>query len=508
MLCASTGEAFTLRVLAPTELRVAPTVRPDRSGVRLALSLRDDKGAGVRGVVRVESGTRAPVQARTDAQGHSNIEIAVPRDARLVDVRAQFAGDSTHSAAIAQLRIDLEAPFVSVSLLAPASVDIDGRTAIDLVASVDTGAVAAVNPRGWAVQFYVDGDRVASSEADATGRAAVRLDNSRFVSPGVRALRAAVVLRGSELFSPERRLIARALTSVVATPVRDERTGQLHLRGAVAWRGGGVAGATVRVEANRTLLAAALTDRNGAYELTLPARVLVAGARARVVFVPTTPWFSGAESGEFYLAPPALASVSWRFVLAPIGLGLLAFALARVARRRRDEAPAPSKVEDGAVLEHVEGGSERTLSVRVEDRATGHEISDAIVTIDGTPLPAGESRAVEAGVKLKVTVRREGYAPRDVTVRVDHERAVRLRVTLAPWREAVFEVAREHLPAPSGGKVSPTLRETVETKAAGAKELRPLFDAAERGAYGPVEPDHETVAHVRSLADRVGDGEH
>jgi|LNFM01.1.fsa_nt_gb hypothetical protein len=508
VLCASNGEAFTLRVLAPTELRVAPTVRPDRLGVRLALSLRDDKGAGVRGTVRVESGTRPPIQARTDNNGHTNIEIAVSPGTRVVDLRAQFAGDSTHSAAISQLRIDLDAPFVSVSLLAPSSVDIDGRAAIDLIASVDTGAVAAVNPRGWVVQFYVDGDRVATSEADATGRAATRIDNSRFVTPGVRAVRAAVVLRGSELFSPERRLIARALTSIVATPTRDERTGQLGLRGAVAWRGGGVAGATVRVESNRQLLAAALTDRNGSFDLVLPARVLVAGARARVVFVPTTPWFSGAESGEFYLAPPALAAVSWRFALAPIGLGLLAFAIVRALRNRRESTPPAAKVEDGATLEHVEGDSEATLAVSVEDRTTGLPIEGATVLLDGTPLASGERRPVVRGAKVKVSVLCEGYAPREISVRIERSQAARLRIALAPWREAVFEVAREHLPSQTGGKVSPTLREAVETTTEGPKVLRPLFDAAERGAYGPTEPDQQTVAAVRALADRVRDGEH
>ena len=54
-LAASTAEAFTLRLLAPTELRVTPTVRADRTSVTLAVLLRDDQGSPVSGPVRIES---------------------------------------------------------------------------------------------------------------------------------------------------------------------------------------------------------------------------------------------------------------------------------------------------------------------------------------------------------------------------------------------------------------------------------------------------------------------
>jgi hypothetical protein len=507
VLCVSSAQAFTLRVVAPTELQVSPTVRADRTGVRLSLTLRDDKGAPVAGTVRVDASSGAISTQRAvavDVMGRGVVDLPVPRGERVIDVRAQYAGDDIHAAAIAQLRVDLDAPFVSVSLMAPVTVDLDARTSVEFVATVSIGAVALVSPRGWPVHFYVDGDRVGVAQADATGRARLRLDSSRFTTPGVKVLRAAVLLRGSEIWSVERRMIARALTSVVVTPVRDDRSGQLRLQGAVAWRGGGVAGASVRVESGRVRVATGTTDRSGTFDIRVSPRFVVAGARARVVFVPTTPWLSGAESAEFFLGLPQPTPIHWRWALAPCVIGAVAVL---VLRRTRAQTTLASSIvlDEGATLELVEASSDSTLSVIVEDRSSGALLDGAEVSIDGTPLAQGSVRSAPLGALLTVEVRCERYAPRTLSVRVDRGGALLLRVQLASWREALFDVARPHLPSPSGAKVSPTLSEARNAHPAG---VRKLFDEVERGAYGPDEPDASTVARARAAASAFREGEH
>ncbi len=505
MLCASEALAFPLRVLAPTELRVAPTVRADRGSVQLDVRLRDDRGAPVQGPIHVAvTGPSGLTErdATTSPRGEASVAIAVRESDRVLSLRVTYNGDDRHASASAQSRLDLDAPFVSVSLLAPAAIDLDGRGAIDLVASVHVAQVSLSNPAGWPVQFYLDGDRVGAAVADATGRATLRLDRAAARTPGVHALRAAVLLRGSELWSPDRRVIVRALTSVIATAEPDARTGALRVHGAVAWRGGGVGGATVRVQSGATLVAAAVSDASGAFDLTIAPRALVAGARARVAFAPTTPWFAGAESAEFLLAPAAPTPVSWRYVVAPIALGLLLLAVLRT-RRSAPVADAPRTLADGATIESAEGQREGTFTVRVEDRTTAEPLDDAEVIIDGQPFD-NTPRIVALGASVRVKVSCAGFAPRELTVEIDRAGAVRLRVGLSPWREAVYEVAKQHLPRGEGAAVAPTLREAAQKGGA----TRPLFDQAEHGSYGPTEPDSSTVERLEALSRSVRDREH
>ncbi|MFO0557183.1 MAG: hypothetical protein U0269_04135 [Polyangiales bacterium] len=509
VLCASDVEAFTLRVLAPTELRVAPAVRADRSAVTFAVQLRDDQGNPLVGAVRIDvRRARASVQrtVTTNTQGQASGEVPVNREDRVLEVRAQFAGDATHTAASSDFRVDLDAPFVTVVLQsAPSAVDVESRSGAELVASVEVGQLAVASPLGWPVQFYVDNDRIGTARSDATGRAALRVDSEVFRTPGVHVVRAAAQLRGTELWSNERRVIVRALTSVVANVERNERTGQLRVRGAVAWRGGGVAGATVRIEANRALVAAALTDGAGSYEFALPPRSLLAGVKARVVFVPTTPWLSGSESGEFYLAPPAMPAVSWRFALVPLALGLAAFALARL-RSKPAEQNGAQALEEGASIEvraSQDGAS--TLEVVVEDRATGEPVEHCEISIGGSVARAREPVAVDVGTKVTVTLRAHGYEPREVVVPVRRAGALRLTVALARWREAIYSVAREFIVTPSGPKAAPTLREAGEDA---ARAVQPVLAAAESASYGPDEPEQAAFDHVRALADATRQREH
>jgi hypothetical protein len=509
VLCASEVEAFTLRVLAPTELRVAPAVRADRSAVNFSVQLRDDQGGAIAGAVRIDvrrARSSAQRTVTTNAQGQGSGEVAVNREDRVLDVRAQFAGDATHTAASSEFRVDLDAPFVTVVLQsAPASVDVESRASVELVASVEVGQLAVASPLGWAVQFYLDNDGIGSARSDATGRAALRLESERFRTPGVHVVRAAAQLRGTELWSNERRVVVRALTSVVANVERNERTGELRVRGAVAWRGGGVAGATVRIEANGALVAAALTDGSGAYEFALPPRALLAGVKARVVFVPTTPWLSGSESGEFYLAPPAMPAVSWRFALVPLALGAAALAVARLRSRPSAEKSAQT-LEEGASIElqETQDGSS-TLEVVVEDRATGEAVEDCEISVGGVIVRAREPVAVEVGAKVTVALRAPGYEPREVLVPVRRAGALRLTVAVARWREAIYSFAREFIATPSGAKVAPTLREASE---GAARAVKPVLAAAETAIYGPDEPEQAAFDHVRALADATRQREH
>jgi hypothetical protein len=477
--------------------------------VRFAVQLRDDQGNPLVGAVRIDVRcARASAQrtVTTNTQGQASAEVPVNREDRVLEVRAQFAGDASHTAASTDFRVDLDAPFVTLVLQrAPVSVDVESRSGAELVASVEVGQLAVASPMGWPVQFYVDNDRVGTARSDATGRAVLRVDNDVFRAPGVHVVRAAAQLRGTELWSNERRVIVRALTSVVANVERDERTGQLRVRGAVAWRGGGVAGATVRIEANRVLVAAALTDGAGSYEFALPPRSLLAGVKARVVFVPTTPWLSGAESGEFYLAPPAMPAVSWRLALVPLALGLAAFAIAAL-RSKPTEQNGAQTLEEGASIEvqsSQDGAS--TLEVVVEDRATGEQVECCELTIGGKAARAREAVAVDVGTKVTVTLLAQGYEPREVVVPVRQPGALRLTVVLARWREAIYSIAREFIVVPSGPKAAPTLREAGEDA---ARAVKPVLAAAELASYGPGEPEQAAFDYVRSLADATRQREH
>lgn len=473
------------------------------------MSLRDDQGNPLAGAVRIDvQRARTSVQRTitTTSQGQGTAEVLVDRSDRVLAVQAHFGGDATHTAASTEFRVDLDAPFVSIALQSvPTAIDVESRSGTEFVASVEVGRLAVASPLGWPVQFYLDNDRIASATSDATGRASVRVEASRFQTPGVHVVRAAAQLRGTELWSNERRVIVRALTSVVANVERNEQNGQLRVRGAVAWRGGGVAGATVRIEANRSLVAAALTDASGSFEFFLPPRAQIAGVKARVVFVPTTPWLSGSESGEFFLAPAALPSVSWRFVLVPLVLGAAVFALVRWRSKPATE-PKAQTLEDGVSVvqeESVDGAS--SLQVVVEDRATGARVEACEISIGSTDVALGESVSVEVGTKLTVRVRADGYEPREVQVPVRRAGALRLTVALSRWREAIYSVAREFIASPTGPKVAPTLREASEDA---PRAVKPVLTAAETATYGPDEPEQAAFDHVRSLADASRQREH
>jgi hypothetical protein len=219
--------------------------------------------------------------------------VAVGREDRVLQVRAQFAGDATHAPSSSELTVDLDALFVTVVLQsAPTAVDVEARSPLELVASVEIGRVALASPVGWPVRFYVDDERLGTASADATGRAAIRVDpvDSRRPAFGRCAPRRSCGARSCGPTSVESSC-ARSRPSSRRRRATSAR-GSCRCAARVAWRGGGVAGATVRVESNQTLVTAALTDGSGAFELTIPPRSQLPGARARIVFVPTTPWLS------------------------------------------------------------------------------------------------------------------------------------------------------------------------------------------------------------------------
>ncbi len=499
LMGARSVDAFPLRVLAPTELRVIPTAHADRSAVRLDVTLRDDRGERLDGLVTLTVLRGSEMIHRVISSGaRRTVTIALPTTAG-VRVQARYDGDPRHAGATEEVRVDAGSPSRSLQLLTPPSADIDATRPVNLIATVRVEGGGTESPGGQVVRFSIDGVALGRALSDGAGRAALSVLPSRFTTPGIHTVAATI-----DEATTERRVVVRALTSLAVTATTDPLTGVVRLHGALAWRGGPVSGASVTVRDGARSIAGFVCDEQGVFRGEIQGSWPAMGNRGRVVFSPTTPWFSGCESAEFVLRTPSARTMSWRFALAAAGLGLLALA---TSRWRRGSSPvnAPTTLDDAITLE--DGGElgpgHAKLSVIAEDRTSGAPLADALVLrADGAPHAASAPLTIGASITLRIT--RDGYAPRDVSFAIPRAGALRLRVGLSPWREAAYEVIRPLAAQSEPGRAPRTPREVSAQRV----ETRELMERAEALVYGPHAPSPEQVAALGAISRTVSRGEH
>ncbi len=499
--------AIPLRVLAATELRIEPSVRADRLGFVVRVRLRDDRAQPVQGTVRVRATpVRGPseVTHRMDTQGTSSFDFSVGPGSNSVIIRAEFAGDSSNSPASVQLPFSLDAEFVEVGLALPSTLESDGDPASAVIA-VDYANVVRRSAANLPVVLLMDDQEFARGQTDATGRASVQIDPSQLQNVGVHRFRATTRVGTVEKSSPERRVVVRALTSVVARIVEGERDGSwITVRGAVAWRGGGVANAMVRLATLGAQLNVVQTDARGAFSLRVDTTALEPSTRGRVIFSPTTPWYSGAESEELLLVPASPKRISWRFVALPLALMIFVISVSKLRANKERAQDKPLVIDDATSIVHSINTDERSSTLRVEvyDRSTGATLDQATVVLNGATIGLALIELESERNHLKVAC--WGFAPRKVELTRVRGKSSVLRVGLSNWREYAFGFLRPLLPKRGKNSVLSTVEEVAVI--ADSRD-RAVLREGERVVYGPESPSEEVAATLKRRTDTEGETE-
>jgi hypothetical protein len=435
---------------------------------------------------------------QTDANGVADGEFAVDSTVDRVTIRGEFAGDQTHSAVSVQQEFALDREFVQVALSMPHVIDLEGDAPAAVV-TVDFSNVVRRAAQGLSVALLLDDQSIATSVTDATGRAALSVSVDQLQVVGVHRFRARVEAGGAEKFSPERRVVVRGLTSVVARlDGAHPESRWIFVRGAVAWRGGGVANATVALMHNNDRLAIGEADERGAFSLQVHTDALAPGTRARVVYVSSRPWFSGSESDELLLLPPSPRRISWRVVVLPFALVMFAVAMARLRNSRRIAATETTAIDDATSISYSQT-TDSVASVRVEvyDRSTGNLLTNCSVTING--VQASNATVELHQDKNSVRVACAGYAPRAIELARVRGRSSVLRVGLSNWREFAFGLLRPLLPKRGKNAVLSTVAEAADARSASENDL---LRRGEGVVYGPDTPSQaDVIALTSSPAD-------
>ncbi|MFO0607177.1 MAG: hypothetical protein U0324_28705 [Polyangiales bacterium] len=509
------ARAFTVQVLAATELQVEPRLAPDRSSLALRVHLQDDRGRPIAGravalELRVDDVPRPPVALALGPGGEATHVVPVGRGDRVVEARVRYEGDARTAPQERAVRVGLNVPYVTVDVVVPpGGVELGGPPA-PFVVTLHVGEVVDFSPHGAVVELREGERSLAEGFADATGRAVLHVRPDVFREPRVYRVRAVTSVDGERVEGPGRDLLVRARTAVSLVRVGEpgDPSAPVALEGAlITLTRAPVADAPVRVLRGSVTVAGARTDAGGGFRVRLPAELLAEpDVSVRASFEPTEPWYGASESPAVALTGPAPRRVHWAWVVAPAALAAAAAALAAVrARRRGDasgEAPAVPPAAEGVVrVEHVRAGAAAGLRVRFEavDRATARPVEDVCARwAGGEWVPAGEAVAVQPARRIEFEVGAPGYSPRKVTGEFARPGEYVVRVQLRTWREELFERARPWLRKASG-RAMPTLREALGARAATPAAVS-FVEHVEQGCYAPDAPTARDVARAEELA--------
>ncbi len=186
--------AFTLRVLAASELRIEPRLAADRSTLTLTVKLRDDRGAPLRNrTVRLDApvdGTSRTITLTTGANGEAEHVVPLSRTQSRVEASAQYDGDGSTAPQRASISVNLDAPYVTVDVVPPATaIELSARAA-PFVVVLRVGEVVSFPARDQGVELREGARLLASGVTDASGRAPLSVDGSAFATASVVASRA------------------------------------------------------------------------------------------------------------------------------------------------------------------------------------------------------------------------------------------------------------------------------------------------------------------------------
>lgn len=508
--------AFTLRVLAASELRIEPRLAADRSTLTLSVKLRDDRGAPLRNrTVRLEApvdGAPRTVTLTTGANGEAEHVVALTRTQSRVDANAQYDGDGSTAPQRATIAVNLDAPYVTVDVVPPATaIELSSRAA-PFVVVLRVGEVVSFPARDQGVELREGARLLASGVTDASGRAALSVDGSAFATAGVHRVRAITLVRGERVEGPDHDVLVHTNTSLTMLRREGEEDGAgATLHGLLTTAAGApLPSAPVAVARDATTLAGAITDASGHFVVHLAPEALAEhGVNVRAVFQPTEPWLGASESATVPLTPPAPPEIPVRWVLAPALVAALALAAARARSRlrgpRAPEAPLTPREPRWDHVEHVAPSVTGGLRVRfvVVDRATANPVAEPMVRTKADPAwrAAGdEPMTVQPARRVEFELGASGYAPRTVTGEFSRPGEYVVRVQLRTWREELFERARPWLRRSAKQGALPTLREALEQRAAKTPEALAFVGIIEEGCYAPEAPGVREVERAQELA--------
>jgi hypothetical protein len=511
---------FTLRVLAASDLRVEPRLSPDRSSLTLAVRLQDDRAAPLaRRTVTLEIASAGAGLERATLtlgpNGEATHTVAITRDQQRVDVTAYYAGDGATAPRNATIHVNLDAPYVTVDLVAPAEGIALGGASAPFAVTLHVGEVVTFPVRGQGVELR-EGERViASGVTGISGRVVLPVSPSALGAAGVHRLRAVTSVQGELVEGPEHAVLVRAETALSLVRVgSDDDSAGVRLQGTLlAVSGAPVSDAPVRVARGAITLAGVRTDAQGRFQVRVEPEVLAErGVTVRALFEPTEPWFGPSESAQVELTSAPPPKIHWLWVVAPAALAALGVAVVLVRARGQAKAEEAAKPDAAStqwdVVEHVAPSVTGGLRVRfvVVDRATTKAIAEPAVRwgadTEWKPVTA-ESVPVQAARKVEFELGASGYAPRRVTGEFSRPGEYVVKVQLRSWREELFERARPWLRrAGTSTGALPTLREALKTRAATPRALA-FVELVEAGCYAPENPDAKSVERAEELSSVV-----
>jgi len=509
------AEAFTVQVLAASELQVDPVLAPDRSTLALRVRLLDDRGRALpdRAValqLRVDTTALAPVTLALGADGAATHLVPIARHQRVVEAQVSYEGDGATAAQERSIRVVLNVPYVTADVVVPpGGVELGGPPAT-FVVNLRVGAVVDFGTNGVGVELREGDALLADGFSDVTGRAVLRVPSSAFREARVYRVRAVTSVDGERVEGPPRDVLVRARTAVSLVRVSDpgDLASPVALEGAlITLTRAPIPNASVRVVRGTVTVAGARTDAGGAFRVRLPVELLAEhDVAVRAVFEPTEPWFAASESATLTLTGPAPQRIHPAWVVAP---ALLAAALAaaaalraRLRAARSPEAPRAEPPAAGDRVEHVRAGAAHGLRVRfvAVDRATSKPVTGVCARWGGAEWAAvEESVAVQPARKIEFEVGAPGYSPRKVTGEFSRPGEYVVRVQLRTWREELFERARPWLRRAAVGGAMPTLREALGARAATPAAVA-FVEHVEQGCYAPEAPDARHIARADALS--------
>ncbi len=509
------AEAFTVQVLAASELQVDPVLAPDRSSLALQVRLLDDRGRSLPGrsvslQMQVDGVAQGIVTLAIGDDGSATHTVPLSRGQRVVDARVSYAGDGSTAAQERAIRVGLNVPYVTADVVVPpGGVELGGPPTTFVVA-LRVGAVVDFATQGVGVELREGDALLADGFADASGRAVLRVPSRAFREARVYRVRAVTSVDGERVEGPVRDVVVRARTAVSLVRVSDpgDLTAPVALEGVlVTTTGAPIPHASVRVVRGTVTVAGARTDGGGAFQVRLPVELLAEhDVSVRAVFEPTEPWFGASESPALALTGPAPQRIHPGWVLAP-ALVAAALAAAAVLRGRVRASRAPSAEREappaeGDRVEHVRASIPHGLRVRFVaiDRATSKPVEGVCARWGGGEWVAvTESVAVQPARRIEFEVGAAGYSPRKVTGEFSRPGEYVVRVQLRTWREELFERARPWLRRAASGESMPTLREALGARAATPAAVT-FVAHVEQGCYAPEAPDARHIARADELA--------
>ncbi len=513
VLFASQGHAEPIRIVAGSEIRIAPRLRGDRSALDVVVRVTDDHGAIAHGQVELTSQQQGSVlhavvqTAAIGANGQAQFVVRPdPTAPGVMLLHAEFHGSERTAQAEADARVDLDAPFITLGLRVPATSNY-GDPPVEAIVDVDVGEVVPLNPAGLEVGLRVDDRIVATGAAEATGRVAIRIPSADLGGPGVRTVRAELQRGADVLRSPARRIVVRAPTTL--TLGRSSSTDRgATLVGALVTRAGPVVGGAVQVVWNEQLLGAALTSDDGTFALQIDRDITVQpDVVAQAIFNPAEPWFGPSRSGRVRLTLARAAPVRWPVLAVPATLALMLFALVawrtRVRGRRVSLTP-PQPLANAGSLAHVAERNDGIALIRTEafDLATGTVLVPFTVEwrIAGGEFRPGDEVRLEPSARFEVRVAAAGHAPRTLAATAGRASTYVLRIGLKSWREELFDRLRSWMAGrgAAGAAVIPTPTEAL-ADAEPSPPARALVAFVESGVYGRDDPGEPDVTHADSL---------